>query len=157
MTAERLWLGAALLALGLALGCGDKDDTGADTGGGGTEDGGGTGDGGGSEDGGAAEVSWSTVEADLANSCAFSSCHGGHQWPDLSQGSSYASLVKVNSQQAPDQVLVVPGDADASYIVAKVEGQAGIEGDPMPSGTDMWEADKVARLRAWIDAGALQE
>ena len=48
-------------------------------------------------------------------------------------------------------------DADASYLVAKCEGAEGIEGEPMPKGYDAWEADKIAMLRAWIDAGALEE
>ncbi|MEQ1507146.1 MAG: hypothetical protein ABMB14_33265 [Myxococcota bacterium] len=91
----------------------------------------------------------------LVPSCGFSSCHGSGTG-DLTisaDGDVYAALVDVPSVGSPGETLVVPGDPDASYLVAKLEGAAGIEGDPMPapSGLDPAEVD---RIRAWIAAGA---
>lgn len=144
------WLPTVLLLLPLALACGDEDDSGGTGDGGGAD--GGTADGGGGD--GGAGASWAEVESALDMSCAFSSCHGGGQFPDLRAGESHAAVVGVASEAVPTEILVVPGDADASYLVAKIEGAAGIEGEPMPEGLDAWDADKIALVRAWIDAGA---
>ncbi|RME24920.1 MAG: hypothetical protein D6798_10110 [Deltaproteobacteria bacterium] len=134
----------------LAAGCGDKGDDTGTAGDGGAMDGGAAGDGGSATTG-----TWADVEADLSGSCAFSGCHAtGDQFPDLSAGNAYDSIVDVESQQAPGEILVIPGDADGSYLVRKVEGAKGITGNPMPQGSDTWDADSVATLRAWIDAGA---
>lgn len=147
MRAELLALTPCLLLLPLALACGDKD--GDSAGDGGSADGG--------ADGGATDASWASVETALGQSCAFSSCHGGYESPNLSQGNAWAAIVGVESQGMPGSILVVPGDPDASYLVAKCEGAEGIEGDPMPKGYDAWEPDKIALLRAWIAAGALEQ
>ncbi|MFN7142154.1 MAG: hypothetical protein ACK4YP_00135, partial [Myxococcota bacterium] len=59
----------------------------------------------------------------LTPSCAFSTCHGGGGGGaadlDLSDGRSHAELVGVESTDAPGEILVVPGDPDASYLVKK--------------------------------------
>ena len=149
MRPDLLVLTPSLLLLPLALACGDKD------GDSGSADRGGT-DGGGA-DGGALDSSWPAVETALGQSCAFSSCHGGNEFPDLTEGNAWASIVNVESRGQPGSILVVPGDADASYLVAKCEGAPGIEGEPMPKGYDAWEAERIAQLRAWIGAGALEE
>ncbi len=144
-TETTLFLTLALLAAG----CGDKAGDSGATGDGGAMDGGSAGDGGGVSD------AWADSEASLAGSCAFSGCHAtGDQYPDLTAGLAYDALVGVDSVQAPGEVLVVAGDADASYIVQKVEGASGITGVAMPQGSDAWDADSIASLRAWIDAGA---
>ncbi len=95
-------------------------------------------------------------------SCAFSSCHGssggGAADLDLTEGAAWAEVVGVASSDAPDQTLVVPGDASASYLVQKcTPGAAGIVGDPMPDGGEGLEAERLALLTAWIDAGALED
>ncbi len=131
-----------------APGCGDKD---GDTGDGHADSG--------HSDGGAetASAAWVDTEVALARSCGFGSCHAGYQAPDLTEGNSYDAIVGVEAHDAEGQILVVPGDADASYMVAKVEGAAGIEGAAMPKGSDQWTPEEIANLRAWIDAGALAE
>lgn len=127
-----------LAALPLGLSCGDKDA-----------------DDSGSDDGTA--VTWAQVETALANSCAFSSCHGGQQFPDLGAGKSHAAIVGVASEQAAGMTLVVPGDPDQSYLLWKIEGAAGIEEEGMPKGSGSWDPDSIALVRAWIEAGAPSE
>ena len=45
----------------------------------------------------------------------------------------------------------VPGDADASYLVQKLEGADGISDDPMPPPAGGLDAEKIERVRSWID------
>ena len=124
----------------LAAACGDKDDTAAeDTAGGGGE----------------ADGSFASVQEVFTQSCAFSSCHGAGSGGLTLAGdaSDHAALVGVAAFGDSSQTLVVAGDADGSYLVAKMEGAAGISGDVMPPGAALG-ADTVAIVRAWIDAGA---
>lgn len=94
----------------------------------------------------------------LVPSCGFSSCHGaGTGDLTLGAGDDYAALVEVPSVGSPDDVLVVPGDADASYLVWKLEGADGIVGEPMPPPTGGLDADRIAMVRDWIDGGALND
>ncbi len=81
-------------------------------------------------------------------------CHSGADADaglDLSAGSAWASLVGAASTEAPGRTRVVPGDPDASYLVAKLEGTAG---DQMPLGGAALPAATIATVRAWISAGA---
>lgn len=91
-------------------------------------------------------------------SCAFSSCHGPSGSAaslDLTEGHAYGELVGVASTGAPDRVRVVPGDPDASYLVAKLAADADIVGEPMPSGDpDGLDPDLLERVRSWIADGA---
>lgn len=91
-------------------------------------------------------------------SCGFSSCHGsGTGGLTLDGGDDYAALVDVESAGSPGAVLVVPGDADNSYLVWKLEGSDGIVEDPMPPPTGGFDVTKIEQVRAWIDAGALND
>jgi hypothetical protein len=99
---------------------------------------------------------FSTVyEEVLMPSCAFSSCHGGGAGGlDLStEDGAYDSLVDVESEVAAGWIRVLPGSADDSYLVAKMEGADGISGDTMPPGSVLDE-ETTQRVRDWIDAGA---
>ena len=71
----------------------------------------------------------------------------------MSEAGSYDALVGVESAAAPGEILVVPGDADSSYLVAKLEGADGIVEDQMPPGSSL-SADVIAGIRTWIDDGA---
>jgi hypothetical protein len=93
----------------------------------------------------------------LQPTCAFSSCHGSADAGDLTltdAAASYDALVDAPSAGDPAQILVVPGDPDASYLVHKLEAASGIVGDPMPPPAGGLEPEKVALIRAWIAAGA---
>ena len=60
----------------------------------------------------------------------------------------------VESTALPGAFLVIAGDADASYLVQKLEAADGIVGTEMPPGGTL-EADRLQLVRDWIDAGAL--
>jgi hypothetical protein len=132
-----------LMLGGLAItGCGDKD--GGETGGG---------------DSGApvAELSYGEVQTVLGQSCGFSSCHGaGAGDLMLGDGNEHANLVGIASVDAPDFVLVEPGDADASYLIKKMEGTSDIAGTVMPPSGALDQAT-IDGIRDWIDRGAPQE
>ena len=59
------------------------------------------------------------------------------------------------SIEVPANLRVNPGDADASYIVHKLEGTATV-GEQMPLDGDPLDPATIAAIRAWIDAGAAQ-
>lgn len=92
-------------------------------------------------------------------SCA--GCHNGTGGSlpgvmDLSDAAaSFAALVNVASIQQPGLDRVEPGDPDASYLVRKLEGGPGIDGDRMPQGGSLDQAT-IDVLRQWIEDGALQ-
>ena len=60
-------------------------------------------------------------------------------------------LSREKSKPAGGKLFVVPGDPDASYLVAKLTGK-GIKGDIMPVGDDPLPAADVELVRAWITA-----
>ena len=98
------------------------------------------------------------VQAEIFTpSCAFSTCHGSGADMDLSEGKAHAEIVNVAAMDAVDQTLVVPGDSAASYLVKKCAAEAGIVGEPMPDGSDGLDAERLALLKAWIDAGAMND
>lgn len=95
----------------------------------------------------------------LEPSCALVSCHAvgapainGFVLPP---GEEWEAIVNVESQNLPGEVLVVPGDADSSYLVLKLEDAFGIYGLPMPPPVGNLPEDQIQIVRDWIDAGAL--
>ena len=50
-------------------------------------------------------------------------------------------------------MLVIPGDANGSYLIKKMENADGIIGDIMPPGAGLPE-EKIQAVRSWIDNGA---
>jgi hypothetical protein len=108
---------------------------------------------------------WESVEAVIARSCAFSSCHGGlRAYPRLSPELAYESLSTGMSMQAPSLRLVTPGDPAQSWLMHKLDGtmssQAACAGANSPCGTSMPQSSELlptaerATIRAWIQAGA---
>ncbi len=102
----------------------------------------------------------SIQETVFTPTCAVSGCHTGPAGSglpagqDLSNvGASFASLVNVPSEQEPTLLRVDPGNADASYLVQKIEGTAA-SGSRMPLGGAPLAQASIDNIRAWIDAGA---
>lgn len=95
-------------------------------------------------------------EETLTRSCGFSACHGAGAGYLTIDGTAadHGRLVDVASFASPDEILIVPGDPDASYVMKKIRGEAGIVGDEMPPGGGLSDA-QIANLEAWIAAGAL--
>jgi len=106
------------------------------------------------------EATLSSIQANIfSTTCATSGCHAG-EFPqrdlDLADGSAFASLVNIASQGVPDLLLVNPSNADSSYLIWKLEGNAGIVGDRMPrSGPPFLTDDQIGVVRQWIEAGAM--
>ncbi len=93
----------------------------------------------------------------LTPDCATSGCHAGTTSPlglNLSAGQAYASLVRKDSSQVSGLMLVEPSNADASYLVQKLEGTQG-GGAQMPMGKPALKTTDLALVREWIQAGAL--
>ena len=102
------------------------------------------------------DEAWCAVEKITAASCLI--CHGASQAQgelDL-ETDLRAALVGVPSATYADRTLVVAGDAEASFLVAKLVGtQAEDEGDEMPPGAPLAQ-ERIDRVREWIDAGAVE-
>lgn len=98
----------------------------------------------------------------LTPSCALSTCHDSAATGTGTTGTSlvlagdgvYASLVGVPVAELAGETRVVPGDSASSYIVAKVNGDDGIFGGPMPPPFGGLDPQLVQLLVDWIDAGA---
>jgi hypothetical protein len=89
-----------------------------------------------------------------------SGCHtgGGTSLPssmNLSNAAaSHAALVGVASTEQPSLQRVTAGNADASYLVRKLEGGPNITGGRMPLGGAALDPALIANVRAWITGGA---
>jgi hypothetical protein len=81
------------------------------------------------------------------------SCHGGATPPaglSLVAGSSFGNLVNVTSVEIATLKRVLPGNANNSYLVWKLDGGHGIAigAPPLPPA-------QIEKVRDWISAGAL--
>ena len=90
--------------------------------------------------------------------CATASCHTGPTSDSLPSGmdlsdadASFAALVGVPSLQQQSRLRVEAGDPDKSYLIQKLEGDAGSQ---MPLGGPALEPSVIAQIRQWIDDGA---
>jgi hypothetical protein len=89
-----------------------------------------------------------------------SGCHtgGGASLPssmNLSNAAAtFAAIVGVASTEQPSVLRVSASNPDASYLVRKIEGAAGIAGGRMPLGGAPLDPALIANVRAWITAGA---
>ena len=89
-------------------------------------------------------------------SCATSGCHVGVNPPaslNLEAGNSYMMLVGVASSQNAGIQRVAPNDPDNSYLIQKLEGNAGAQ---MPPSSPLDQAD-INTIRQWISAGAVDD
>ena len=85
-------------------------------------------------------------------------CHAGTNAPQGlrfdTEENTFNFLVGVAANESPDQLRVEPGNADASYLVQKIEGAQGIIGGRMPLNRDPLSAEDIANIRTWITNGA---
>ena len=73
----------------------------------------------------------------------------------LLEGRSYQQLVGRGSTGKPGATLVIPGDAENSYIIHKLEGRADIVGQRMPRGNGPFLTEgQILVIRQWIKDGA---
>ena len=74
---------------------------------------------------------------------------------NLKAGASFAALVNVASTRKPGAIFVIPGNANDSYLVQKLEGTPGIVGSRMPiNGPPHLSEAQVRMIRDWIAGGA---
>jgi hypothetical protein len=88
--------------------------------------------------------------------CAVSGCHTGAsavQGLRLDDGFSYANLVNVASPYGSTIIRVIPGDADNSFLIQKLEGTTML-GGRMPLVGCCLQQVTVDVIRQWIDQGA---
>ncbi len=84
--------------------------------------------------------------------CAASGCHAAPGEAGLVlSGAPYNALVNVASTQT-GELRVIPGNANDSYLVKKLEGRASV-GQRMPVGGQL-TATELANLKNWISKGA---
>ena len=136
-----------ILLMGLAVGaCGSGDDPAAPDG----------------DDGSDARVvtsdpSFAQDVQEIFNrtGCATSSCHGSVTAGslDLRTGSAYAQLVEASAVGEPGLIRVIPGSADDSYLVVKLEGRQSA-GQAMPLGSSPLDDIDLSNIKNWINQGA---
>ena len=84
--------------------------------------------------------------------CTAGGCHGAPAQAGLTLSSgAYANLVNVASTQT-GELRVIPGNANDSYLVKKLEGRASV-GARMPQGGQMGATD-LTNIKNWINQGA---
>lgn len=105
-------------------------------------------------------IDLASVQRDVFNPRCVS-CHSGIAPPadlNLEEGRSYSNLV--NTRQFPSDpaspIRVIPGDADNSYLIRKLEGSLNEgEGVRMPLSQATLSSVQINKLRQWINKGAL--
>jgi hypothetical protein len=74
---------------------------------------------------------------------------------NLNHDVAYDQLVNAAVREKPGAVRVIPGDADNSYLVQKLEGASGITGRRMPQNGPPYLTDgQISIIRRWIAIGA---
>ncbi len=103
-------------------------------------------------------LTWTAIQSLFASSCA--GCHtgGGNSGglADLDNyAAGYAELVNAATScgSADLTTRVLPGDADSSFLMAKLDGTQDC-GSRMPIGGPFLSPTVRAGIRAWIDTGA---
>ena len=73
----------------------------------------------------------------------------------LISGSSYNALINAASLQRLGALRVIPGNPEASYLIQKLEGAAGIAGRRMPFNGPPYLTDgQILVIKRWIEIGA---
>ena len=103
------------------------------------------------------EPTLASIQANIFTpTCAVSGCHSG---PGailqlrLDDGFSYGSLVNVPAMSGSGLVRVIPGDADNSFLIQKLEGTQAV-GGRMPLNGPYFQQVTIDVVRQWIDQGA---
>ncbi|HYC53477.1 MAG TPA: hypothetical protein VEL28_00860 [Candidatus Binatia bacterium] len=112
-----------------------------------------------------AALTWTQIQEIFETTCAGPLCHtqGGNQggMSDLDDyDKGYTETVNADSEcvgTATDK-RVLPGDADASFLIHKLEGTADCKSEvgsyQMPMLADPLDQEVIDGIRAWIEGGA---
>jgi hypothetical protein len=104
------------------------------------------------------DLAWLQDNVFTPSCAAFSSCHQGGataaQGLNLEAGNTEANLVGVNSNRFPDQILVVPGDPQASYLMVVLGSYEGTLSDrgTMPPNNPLLCIEKRQAIERWIQS-----
>ena len=93
----------------------------------------------------------------LTPSCTQSQCHNSLDAAgglDLSPGLAREAMVDQPSFARPARTLVVPGDPDSSYLIAKLVEAGDREGVRMPQSAPPLAKCQIDMIRGWISSGA---
>ena len=98
------------------------------------------------------------IQAQVFNpTCARVGCHdnaSGQAGLVLVAGQARANIVNVPSSQQPMLSRVAPGNAEASYLVRKIRGDANITGARMPISAAPLAPAQIDGFVQWINGGA---
>ncbi len=145
---------AGLVAILLSAGCGAGSGQGLDEDGN-LAAGGATGGGGGVGASGNRSATLAWVQANVFGGVC-SQCHTGASAPmGVNWSSSVQTCANVGrpSGEKPPLMEIAPGDPEASYVIWKVEGRAGIVGGQMPLNNSPLTAETIQNMRDWIADG----
>lgn len=99
----------------------------------------------------------SQVQPIFTASCALSGCHTGSSPTgsmNLSTGVSRSQLVNVAAVGFAGAIRVIPGDANNSYLIRKLENGPNISGLQMPENRAPLSQATINIIRDWISQGA---
>ncbi len=103
-------------------------------------------------------VTFSDFQAQIFTpTCARGGCHSAASAQAglvLEPGVAHGNLVGVPSTEVPALLRVDPGDAEQSYLIHKLRGDAGIIGERMPRGGPFLGQAEIDAMIAWINSGA---
>lgn len=100
-------------------------------------------------DAGPATVLFATdVAPIIRGSCGGTGCH------NVTNPYRLLTSSRTGCASVTERRWVAPGDPDASYVIRKLEGTAGICGLRMPRLRTPLTGDEIAAIRTWIAEGA---
>ena len=100
--------------------------------------------------------------ADSSGRPACVQCHnaGGQFFAgglNLEHAVAYGNLVNVASRDKTGETRVIPGNAESSYLIHKLEGRPTIAGARMPLNGPYLTAGQIDVIKQWIDEGAAND
>jgi len=87
--------------------------------------------------------------------CTSSGCHNASAAAglNLNQGQAYANLVNLDATSESNLKRVLPGDAQNSYLIIKLEGRQNV-GGRMPLNRSPLSDVQIQNIKNWINNGA---
>ncbi len=95
------------------------------------------------------------VMAIIKQNCSVSGCHQGKYpaaWLNMEPDQFLTSVIDKPSQEAPGRKIVNTADPAASYLLAKIKGEAGISGKRMPLNRDPLATEQIQKIEAWTQS-----
>lgn len=109
---------------------------------------------------GSTGASFASIQRDILDGHCVKSCHDigmPSAGLRLSKGLSHGELFDRPSQQLPSMKRVAAGDPQRSYLLRKMTGGSGVVGERMPRLAGPRPSGELARIEAWIAAGAAND